>query len=162
MSRRWFRVLPVMLLLTGCYTLRPVGSASPEPGDRLALDLNDQGRLALGGTMGPEIAQIEGPLVENGNSEYLIAVRSVKLLRGGEQTWSGERVRVSRDFVNTVYVREFSKGRTIAASAVAVGVVAAFFLSRDLFGLGQNDTEDPGPKPDPDQLVWPWTRGLNP
>jgi hypothetical protein len=41
--------------LVGCYTLQPTGGPVPEVGSRVAFDVNDAGRAALGGTMGPEI-----------------------------------------------------------------------------------------------------------
>src|SRR5207248_394092 len=46
--------------LGGCYSYRPAGGVPPQIGTRVAFDVNDAGRMALGGTMGPEIAQVEG------------------------------------------------------------------------------------------------------
>lgn len=124
------------LLLVGCYTLQPIRSAKPVAGTRVALDINDAGRVALGGSMGPEIAQVEGRLLESSNGDYHIAVSAVRLLRGSEQIWTGEEVRISSDYIGTTYERRFSRGRTIALSAVTVGALTAFALSRDLIGSG--------------------------
>ena len=84
------------VLLAGCYTLEPVQGPTPAVGTEIAFDINDAGRLALGGSIGPEIAQIEGRLVEKGSADYLVAVTSVHMLRGGEQVWSKEPVRIKR------------------------------------------------------------------
>jgi len=128
---------------TGCYTLQSTQTA-PSPGTVMAFDVNDAGRVALGGTIGPEIGQVEGRLLSQENGEYVLAVSTVRMLRGGEQVWSGERVRINREHVGNTYVRRFDKGRTIALGAVVVGGVAAIIASRDLIGLGR-EPEPPIP-----------------
>lgn len=136
-----------LVLGTGCYTLKPMTQATPEPGTVVALDINDAGRVALGGSIGPEVGQIEGRLLTQPNGEYEVAVSTVRFLRGGQQIWSGERVRVTRDQVGNSYVRRFDRGRTIALSAAVVAGVAAVVASRDLFGFGAEPdppTEPPG------------------
>lgn len=143
------------VLLTGCYTLRPARSTVLAPGEIVALDINDQGRVALGGAIGPEIARIEGRLVDNDPQEYHLSVRRLEFLRGGEQSWAGERVRIRRDFVGNVYERQLSRGRSVTLATLIVGGFVAFFVTRDLFGLG-NTPDDPGDnKPLPTELVWP-------
>ena len=137
--------LVVGFLLTGCYSMEPVGgSAAPQPGTELAWDINDAGRVALGGTMGPEIAQVEGRLVEKDNTEYVVAVSVVHLLRGGEQTWRGEHVRIKQEYVTSMYEKRFSKVRSIAAGAVTVAVVALVATRSSLIGLG---SAEPGKTP---------------
>lgn len=132
-----------LFLGTGCYTLKSTSTA-PTPGSVMAFDINDAGRVALGGTIGPEIGQVEGRLVSQDNGEYVLAVSTVRFLRGGEQVWSGERVRINRDQVGNSYVRRFDKGRTVTLGAVVVAGVAALILSRDLIGFGR-EPEPPGP-----------------
>lgn len=113
----------IVLPLAGCYTLQPAGGIAPQVGAEAAFDVNDAGRVALGGSMGPEIAQIEGRLVSRDSGEYLVAVNAVRLLRGGEQVWRGENVRIKQEHVSTMYLRKFSRGRTIALGALGVGAV---------------------------------------
>ena len=131
-------VLTLSVLVTGCYALQPVTStgSGPEPGMKLALDVNDAGRVALGGSMGPEIGQIEGLLVSQQNGEYVVAVSAVRFLRGGEQIWTGEQVRIKKEYVGTTYERRFHRGRTIALSTALAGGLLAIAVSQDLFGLG--------------------------
>jgi hypothetical protein len=149
---RLIRSIAAGVLLTGCYTLQPVGSVAPSPGEVVALDINDQGRVALGGSVGPEIARIEGTLVGHDSEEYLLSVRRLQLLRGGEQIWTGERVRIRHDFVGNVYERELSRGRSLTLAAVVVGGFVAFFATRDLLGFGR---EPPGPVVPPvEELIW--------
>lgn len=107
----------------------------------MAFEVNDVGRLALGGQMGPEIAHIEGRLVSKTNDEYQVAVSSVKLIRGGTQVWSGEKVNIKKEHVSQTFERRFSKSRTIALSAVFVVGVYAIIRSQNLFGLGKGDPD---------------------
>ena len=117
------------LTLVGCYTLQPSRGVTPAIGERVAFDVNDTGRAALGGSMGPEIGQIEGRLLQRDTAQYVVAVSAVRLIRGGEQVWSGEPV-------------HFSKGRTIALSALGVGAVA-FLVTRSLTGSGDPQEKIP-------------------
>lgn len=127
------------LVVTGCYRLHPVTTGeAPELGARVAVQINDIGRVALGGSMGPEIDRIEGRLEEKDEAGYLIAVQQVYLMRGGMQVWGGEIVRIGKDQVRSFSERQFSRGRSIALGAVGAGGVA-FLLSRGLLGAGLGD-----------------------
>jgi hypothetical protein len=131
------------VLLVGCYTLQPTRGVVPANGTEVAFDISDAGRVALGGSMGPEISQIEGRLVSKDGGEYDVAVTAVRLLRGGEQVWRGERVHIKQEHVTTIYEKRFSKGRTIALSAAGIGAVA-IMASQGILGGGQ---AEPGKTP---------------
>lgn len=132
----------IMVCSSACYSLERINGSSPAPGTRIALDVNDAGRVALGGSMGPEIDRVEGRLIERSNGEYLLGVTSVALLRGGVQTWKGEQVVVKPEFVSTVYERRLNKVRTgLFAAAVAGGVIA--IASQNLLTSGTEDLENP-------------------
>jgi hypothetical protein len=125
------------MFLTGCYSLQPIRS-TPEPGTVVALDITDAGRVALGGTMGPEIIQVQGRLISRDSSEYVLGVTGVNLLRGGTQTWRGETVRIRSEHVSSLYERRFSKGRTIALGAIGVGAIA-LIATQGLLGAANQD-----------------------
>jgi hypothetical protein len=91
----------------------------------IGLDITDAGRVALGGAMGPEIAQVQGRLISSDETEFVVGVSQLELLRGGEQIWHGEPVHIKREYVSSIYERRFSKTRTVIAGAVGVGIVAA-------------------------------------
>jgi hypothetical protein len=148
--RRFSGVLAAVLTV-GCYTYEPVQGPTPAVGAEIAFDINDAGRVALGGSMGPEIAQIEGRLVEKGAADYLVAVTAVHMLRGGEQVWSKEPVRIKSEYVSSVYQRQFSAVKTVALSAIGVGIVAAL-AGRSLVGGGSTDQGQKGP-PDTSQTT---------
>jgi hypothetical protein len=134
------------VLLAGCYTLQPARGFVPEVGTQVAFDVNDSGRVALGGSMGPEIGQVEGRLIGRDNGEYLLAVSAVRLVRGGEQVWRGEQVRIKPGHVSSVYVRRFSTARTVALGTTVGGGFAAFLITRALRGGGNGN--DSGTRPD--------------
>jgi len=136
MGRRFCFIL-IVVSVAGCYALQPARSGVPPVGTQVAFDVTDSGRVALGGAMGPEIAQIEGRLVSNEDSVYVVAVSAIRLLRGGEQVWRGEHVRLKRGYVATPYVRRFATGRSVAVGSTVVGGFAAFLITRALRGGGE-------------------------
>lgn len=153
---RWTRgtgFLALAALLTGCSRLEPVQGPAPVPGTQMAYDINDVGRVALGGAMGPEIARVEGHLLGVEDGVYLVSVTGINFLRGGFQSWSGEMVRLRPEYIGNRYERKVSTGRSIAMGSLAVGGFAAFILGRSL-AVGGNDGDDGnnGNKP-PDQLT---------
>jgi len=115
--------ISALALQSACYTFQPSFGSTPPLGTRVALDVNDAGRVALGGTMAPEISRIEGRLVSADSSEYLVNVTGLRTIRGMEQVWSGEPVHVNREWVGTTYQQHFAPIRTGALVAATAGVV---------------------------------------
>jgi hypothetical protein len=151
-SIRVIGVTALAVLLAGCYSLKPAAGVTPDLGSKVVFDVNDVGRVALGPSMGAEIAQIEGRLLERTSEDYLISVSTVRFLRGGVQPWTGERVRLKPEFLGSTYERKFSRSRTIAATAITVGGFAALVASGTFGGfLGMGG--DPDPKPTPEGLI---------
>jgi hypothetical protein len=134
-----FRLVIFSVLSAGCYSLQPALGPAPKNGDQVAFEITDQGRVFLGGAMGPEIGQVEGRLLESENGEYVLGVTSVRTIRGGVQVWSGERVRIEKQYVSRMYEKKFSKGRTFVMGVVAVGG-AVFLFGRSLGVFGGGDT----------------------
>lgn len=134
-----FRLIGIAVFsLAGCYTLKPAGGVPPEVGSKVAFDVNDAGRVALGGSMGPEVAQVEGQLLEMGSADYLLAVSGVRTIRGDQQIWNGEQVRLKPEHVMYTYKRTFSMGRSIGLGVISVGGFAAIIASRSLLGFGSS------------------------
>lgn len=134
----------IAVAIAGCYTLQPAGGVPPAVGTRVAFDVTDAGRVALGGAMGPEIAQVEGQLVGMDDSEFILSVTNIRTIGGAEQVWTGEQVRVKPSYVSSSYVRKFSKGRSIALGLVGIGGFTLFMVSTDLLGLGTRGDPMPG------------------
>lgn len=141
---RLARLATLAVLSAGCYTLQPMNGVAPTPGMEIGLDISDVGRVSLGGTMGPEIEQVEGRLYAKDEGVYDVAVTSIHLLHGGEQRWTGERVRIREQDVSRVYEKRLSKERSLIAGAVGVGSVV-WLATRSLLGGGQPDGKTPPP-----------------
>jgi hypothetical protein len=117
-------VAGIGLLTTSCYNLQPTSVAVPQPGTRIAFAINDVGRVALGGSMGPELRRVEGAFQSKNGDDYLVNVSGVQLLQGGFQSWAGESVRINSSYVSAVYERKFSKAKTaLAVGGMAVATV---------------------------------------
>ena len=130
-------------LASGCYVYTPV-TAAPASGARLSFDLNDRGRVGLGGRIGASATRIEGTLKSDTDSAYNLNMISVEYLNGQANNWTGELLTVSRDFVSDVRERRFSRSRTwLTAAALAAGTIA-FIATRGLLGFGSPD-RNPGP-----------------
>jgi hypothetical protein len=136
-------VAVIGLLTASCYNLQPLPVAVPEPGTRVAFAINDVGRVALGGSMGPELRRVEGSFQAKEGDEYLVNVSGVELLQGGFQAWAGESVRIKSSYVSAVYEKKFSKAKT----ALAVGgvvAIATLLSSKDV--RSYLDPRDPPPE----------------
>jgi hypothetical protein len=133
---RLFSLILLGVSVAGCYSLQPARGGLPPVGSQVAFDVTDSGRVALGGAMGPEIAQVEGRLVSKEDTAYVLAVSAIRLLRGGEQVWRGEQVRLRREDVGSAYVRRFATARSVALGGTVVGSFAAFLITRALRGEG--------------------------
>ncbi len=130
----------------GCYVY-PAVSTAPVPGARLRFELNDRGRVGLGGPLGPSAERLEAVLEANTDSAYSVKMVSVSYLNGQSNKWTGEPLVVSKDYLRNVTVREFSKSRTILTAAAVLGGAVLLIATRGLFGSGTVDREPPNPAP---------------
>lgn len=131
--------LLALLALPACYVVAPTTATRLAPGARMAVDVNDQGRTALGERIGPEIRRLGGMFVGESDGELELRVTDVTDLSGTRTTWSGEPIKLRREYVKDMYERKFSRGRTAIAAGAAVAAVIAFIASRSLFGLGGDE-----------------------
>jgi hypothetical protein len=130
-------VAVTLLGLTGCYTMQPVTEQPFPLGITVELVINDAGRAALRPMMGPEVAKVRGRLVQKDSVGYTLAVTQLGLMRDGTQVWSGERVSIKSEYVNSVTERRFSRARTAVVTAAVLGVIAIVFtqsIKGSLFG----------------------------
>lgn len=143
------------LLLAGCYSMVPVAGNAPPLGARVGLQVNDAGRVALGEAVGPEVEALEGRLVDRDSARLVLSVSMVRLLRGGVQVWSGERLTVRREHVSSVQERHFSKSKSAILAGAATAALAAI-IRQGILGGG---TIDPAvARPDTAQstrIPWP-------
>ena len=142
--RAWLALAPAVALAGGCYVYTPLNPTQPEPGARLALDLNDEGRVAMATSVGPEVARVEGALVGSSGTEYVIQVSDVLGLGGTRTRWSGETVSVRQEHVKRIRERRFSGTRTAVVVGGAVAALVGVVLGVDLLGAGGGDSNSRG------------------
>ena len=148
--RGWFRAASLValgsLLLGGCYTYVPSDAVRLDPGSQFEFELNDQGRVAMGERLGPEVATVDATLVSVTDSLYGVRVARVKYLDGTSSAWAGEKVDLQKQDVKRVLERRFSKGRTLVAIGGGAAAIGAFIATRSLIGTGTGNptTKPPG------------------
>lgn len=136
-----------------CYAWVPAGgdgASALAPGARVALEVNDVGRVALAGTLAPSITRVEGTVVSAPAGELVLALAGYAQIRGGFTQLTGDTVRVRREHVSAIRRRELSRRRTLVAVGVGVAAVVAFLAARGLSGRGV-PPEGPGGDGGPNQ-----------
>lgn len=88
--------------------------------------------------MGPSIESIEGRLTARDSASYTLSVTATQLLRGGQQVWTGERIRIRSEHVALVSEKKFSRSRTAIVSAATIAVIVGV-AKGGLAGLLQGD-----------------------
>jgi len=134
---------------SGCYVYTPV-SSPPAPGTSLVLGLNDQGRVALGPSVGPSAQTVLGTLLSRNDSSFDLAVRSVVYLNGQSNKWSGEPLVVRTNLVQDTRQIQFSRGRTALTVALASAAVIGFAVTMGIYA-SQPPQRDPTLPPPSDQ-----------
>ena len=150
-AARMLAVAPfVASTLTGCYSYARVGpgASAPAPGEFVAAEITDQGRVALADSLGPSPSRVEGRLVSASDTAVTLAVTAVRSLGGDRATWAGERVTLRRTSVSQLTQRRLSVGRSVVAGAIAVGAVVALAIALGITGFsdgGGGDRTNPLP-----------------
>lgn len=145
-------ILCVSVSLTGCYTYvqRPVAEAAPNT--RVAAEISDAGRIALGEQMGSEVARIEGEVVQSSDSAMHLMVSEVRYLNGTSNKWEGQEVTLRPQDIKAFSQRTYSKQQSVIMAIVVGGAIALAIAAAAFTGLigGNSGQDKPGPGPDPD------------
>lgn len=136
-------------MLQGCYSYAPLETGVPPVGETVELEIGDRGRVELNERLGRGVATIEGRLTSVTEEQYVLNVAAVSFLTGERSRWSGESMRLNRDYVDQAALRRLSKRRSwLTASLVAVGV-GVFIASRGLIVDFFGGSDDPRTEPPP-------------
>ena len=143
-ARRAALVAALLMTGTACYVYVPVDTSAPAPvGKRLAIDITDRGRAALSERIGAGVVRVEGTVTAAGNDQYELLVWKVAQFNTGLTPWSGEPVRIDRNYIGAVFERRVSRLRSFVALGATVAAVVWFGRSQGL--LGSADSTDPRP-----------------
>ena len=146
---RWVGV-SLLVVASGCYKSVPLETSTPPVGQTVSFIISDQGRVGLGDRMGPGIARIEGRVLGTEGDQYVVSVFRTAAIGGATSVWSGEEMRLDRNFVSRLEGRELSKSRTLITAGVATSVIVAFIVTKGLNGIFNGDDHQP-PEPPPGQ-----------
>lgn len=140
--RRASCLLLSVLTAAGCYTYVPLETTDLPVGETLAFQITDRGRVGMAESFGAGLVRVEGRLTSFDARNYVLDVFRVTQLEGGRSTWSGERVRVDKEFVGQVQRRQLSRTRTYALAGVIAAGVAVLLASTDLIGAFSGDVDE--------------------
>ena len=139
-------VVGVLHLCTACYSYVPVRS-TPTPGTQVALEVTDEGRVALNDKIGPGVVRLEGTLAGVEGDEILVDANAAKQIQGYISELGGVRVRLPQRYVTRMDQRQLSRKKTLLVVGGIVAVVATFFATK-LSGKSTPSGEEPGGGPD--------------
>jgi hypothetical protein len=126
--------LCALFVVTSCYDYRPLAPAVVPAGEDVRLDLTDQGRINVAPMAGAGVDRVDGTVEQMADSSLVLRVAAVRR-RGIDESWMGERLRIARQDVEMMSVKQFSPWRTagivgavaLAATTVVVGGEAPIF-----------------------------------
>jgi hypothetical protein len=137
-------LLPVVA--GGCYTYSAYPLDRPQPASVVEVQLNDRGRVAMEGNVGPEVRAIEGQVVQATDSTFILSVRRVTGIDGNTSRWAGEHVSFRTENVRLIREKKLSAGRTAmfvgSLTASAMMFIAAGSLN--VFGSEGDGPSGPG------------------
>jgi hypothetical protein len=139
-------VVATQLLTTACYAYAPV-QTTPQAGAQVALEVTDEGRVALSDKIGPGVVRLEGTLAAVEGDELLVDASSVRQVRGYISDLGGVRVRLPKRYVTRMDERRLSRTRSLLVVGGVVAIVAAFFTAK-INARSTPGDEEPGGGPD--------------
>jgi hypothetical protein len=145
-------VLPAAL---GCYQYAPLDtSTGVQAGEHVAVEITDRGRTELSDRLGSGVLRLEGTLTRSDSADLVMNVWRVAQISGPTSRWSGESVRLKREYTSSVQTRTLNRGKTyLLAGAVGVGLVL-FTTQFDLLGFSSEDRDGEEPPPPISSRGW--------
>jgi hypothetical protein len=125
------------VLLSACYTYRPLVESAPLPGQRVSAQLTNEGSRDLTAEIGPEVLHVEGDVLSSDSDGMDLEVREIESVRGFRSDWHGEHVRLPRIAVAGLQERKLSLGGTTLLSGALVG--GLFVMYKLLGGNGSSE-----------------------
>lgn len=147
-GRRGISVLLLLtLLLSGCYTSRPIATPVPVPGTRITAGLTQGGAAEVAALIGPHARSVEGVVVGVvGEREWQLSMIRVEQTDGQGVFWNREVVTLPASAFHDVRERQLDRRRSVI---LAGGIVGAALLLGQLFGAIGGSGEDGSVPPPP-------------
>jgi hypothetical protein len=135
MPARWLVLSACLVTSAGCYRYVPTTIDAVTPGDKVRAVLSTEARDNLRSTLGMDVAELEGRLLENNGDAVLLSVPSVRLDNPYGARTLHQNIDVPRQGIVRVDVREVDKFRTYGL--IGIGVGAAVFITTRMFTEGE-------------------------
>lgn len=127
------------ILLCGCYVPAPVGSAAPDIGSRVQVQLTDAGSVALANSIGRGVTGLDGTIVQRTDSNLTLSVKHTDLASGDQQPWSGENVALPTSAIASVRQKKLSVWRSGALASALLGAALAIKFGGPGSSTGSTD-----------------------
>jgi hypothetical protein len=142
--RRLCVVIGVVPAASGCFQYTPLDtSTGVQAGEHVAVEITDQGRAELSDRLGSGVLRLEGTLTQSDSVDLVMNVWRVAQISGPTARWSGESVRLRREYAGTVHTRTLNRGKTYLVAGAAVAGLVVFTRQFGLFGFSVGG-DDPG------------------
>jgi hypothetical protein len=138
-GRRIKALAAVVLLLpnvTGCYESLAVRTSVVPAGTQVSLAITDRGRVALGPQMGEGVTRLHGKIAQASDSTYVVKISSVEYVAAPTGHWTGEEIKVPRDYIASVSERRLSRKRSWLMAGIVVGAIVAVSAAIKIIGGG--------------------------
>lgn len=155
--RRMWVVAGVVPAALGCYRYAPLDTSTGiQAGEHVAVEISDRGRAELSDRLGSGVLRLEGTLTRTDSVDLVMNVWRVRQISGPMARWSGESVRLRREYASSVQTRTLNRGRTFMVAGAAVAGLVLFTRQFGLLGFatGENDPGEP-PPPVSSRGWWP-------
>ena len=155
--RSWV-VLVVLPAVSGCYAYAPLDTTNGvQAGEHVAVEITDRGRAELSDRLGSGVLRLEGTLTQSDSVDLVLNVWRVAHFSGPTERWSGESVRIRREYASRVQTRTLNRTKTYLAAGAAVAGLVVFTRTFGLFGFATETgggSEEPTP-PASSRGWWP-------
>ena len=102
----------------------------------------------LSDRLGSGVLRLEGTLTRSDSVDLVMNVWRVAQISGPTSRWSGESVRLKREYASRVRTRTLDRGRTFLVAGAVVAGIYLFTSQFELLGFGSEEG-DPGEGPGP-------------
>lgn len=135
----------LVLVLTACYTQRPLATSVPSPTTRIIARVTDTGVVAMANALGPGAIQVEGVVAAANTDAWDLHLLRVDHRGGGSVIWNRELVSFPRYTLTNPAERRLDKTKSWAAAGI---ITATAFILTAVFGaVGGGEIPDVPPPP---------------
>lgn len=141
-------MVAALLAAAACYRYTPIESGAVPVGSEFRASLTEDGTTRLVPTLGAQVAKVEGRVLSNSDTAFVISISATTNRSNVQTFWTGETITIPRATIQSIEARKLDRKRTWLVTTL--GLVGGF-LAAQIFGLfeGSASGGDGGPPPPP-------------